>query len=125
MKILTTENIENLFWEESKVVYRENVQLITSKWNYSSIPALTQIYFWEEIYREKGNISLYAAYVPMIEFYLVVFELFQTYEKRYKIFYGKNSEKDAYEFCKQAGIDLITTNKRISESDDWLYEVPL
>jgi len=122
MKLLTSNNIEKLFWNELEVAYTEDVQLVTSSWQYSCNPNFKQVYFWEEIYREKGNISLYAARVPMIEFYLVVFELFQSFEKRYLSFYGKDSEKHVYVYFKNLGIDLSVSFRKIDDSETWLHE---
>ena len=75
-------------------------------WNYTREPTLKDIDVWEEIYRQPGNIGIYAAWSPYAEFYMIVYELFLGTGYEIETFYGSNAAEDIFKKAKSLDIHL-------------------
>jgi hypothetical protein len=67
-------------------------------WNNSKFPSINDINFWEQIYHEPGNIGIYAAHDPFVEFYIFVF---------YPI--ADDSYRGFVKFSSKTGIDDVVS----------------
>jgi hypothetical protein len=74
--------------------------------NYSQPLKIKDIEVWEEIYRQPGNIGIYAAWSPYAEFYLIIHELFFNFDQGIEIFSGEYAMSDIMKRSKEFGIDL-------------------
>jgi hypothetical protein len=120
MKIVSTNDIKEIFWNPIETIY-PSLQVEKSYQSYNQEIRIDQIYFWEEIYRQPGNFGIYAAVVPMIEVYVIVYELFRSPKKRYQMFFGKNAEQEIYKYCKKLGVDLKTRFKNADENSSGVF----
>ena len=75
-------------------------------WNYTKEPTLKDIALWEEIYRQPGNIGIYAAWSPYAEFYMIVYELFLGTGYETETFYGSSAAEDLFKKAKSLDIHL-------------------
>jgi len=57
-------------------------------WDYSKKMVITDIALWEQLYHEPGNVGLFVAWNPYIEYYLLVFYPFLDSKKGFKSYYG-------------------------------------
>jgi hypothetical protein len=75
-------------------------------WDYTRTATLKDIALWEEIYRQPGNIGIYAAWSPYAEFYMIVYELFLGTSYELETFYGKGAAENIFKKAKSLGITL-------------------
>jgi hypothetical protein len=75
-------------------------------WDYTRKATLKDIVLWEEIYRQPGNIGIYAAWSPYVEFYIIVYELFLGTGYEIETFYGSKAAEDIFKKAKSLGILL-------------------
>jgi hypothetical protein len=78
------------------------------EWQYKSALKFEQVVLWEEIYNQPGNISVYAAWDPYAEFYIIVYNLFSNTPSGIQQFYGIDAVKMLQEKLKTFNITLPT-----------------
>ena len=68
------------------------------------------IKYWEQIYHEPGNIGIYAAHDPHVEFYCIVYyPLHNENLSGIQTFYGDDAVEKVLDVAKQLGINLKLT----------------
>jgi len=75
-------------------------------WNYSRPLKISDIEVWEEIYRQPGNVGIYAAWSPYAEFYILIHELFFNFNQGIETFSGERAMSDIIKRSKEFDIDL-------------------
>lgn len=78
------------------------------EWQYKENLCIDDIRLWEEIHNEPGNISVYAAWDPYAEFYMLVYNLYAAEEWGRQCFYGPNAAIEVQEELKKFNISLPT-----------------
>jgi hypothetical protein len=80
------------------------------------------INLWELIYHIPGGISVYAAWNPYTEFYIIVHDLFKTLPCGIEQFYGSNAEMQIVERLKKFGVALPENQVWINPDIAWMYD---
>ena len=80
---------------------------VTYQGNYNSLK-LEDIETWEEIYFEEGNIGVYAAWSPYVEFYIITYNLFLDTRYGIKVFKGPSASESVIQELKKYNIQLPT-----------------
>lgn len=75
-------------------------------WNENTDIKLDDIKIWEQIYFEPGNVGVYAAWNPYVEFYMITFNCFLKDKKYIEIYQGSNSANEVLGRLKDFGINL-------------------
>ena len=76
-------------------------------WDYSIVPKMSDIKIWEEIYYSLGGVSVYAAYNPYVEYYIIVHDLFKNKTQvGIEEFYGINASEKVKDRLKEFDIFL-------------------
>lgn len=91
-------------------------------WDYDNPINLEDVNLWEELYFQMGNVGIYAAYDPYVEFYIIVYNLFANLECGIEKFYGFGANKQVWERAKKLGIDLPVETVWVSKKEFPLYE---
>ena len=117
----TLADIKNNPWES---VYNtgNDVDLSQIIWDYNNEAKLDDVVLWEELYYQPGNIGVYAAYNPYIEFYIIVYNLFADLDEGIETFYGPGSNKKVWERAKKLGVELQTEKMWISKKEAHIYQ---
>lgn len=104
----TTQHIFNNPWDDETVNLSTSQQIsskgekVTGKTKIN----LSKIELWEQIYYKKGNIGIYAAWKPYIEYYIIVHNLFINTTFGVEEFFGEDASTKTWERAKEFGIDL-------------------
>ena len=54
------------------------------EWLKTTNPTFLDIQLWEQVYKQPGNVGVYAAWSPFVEFYIIVHYLFgEQYIEKY------------------------------------------
>ena len=101
--------------------YIENSQFSQKVWDYSDSIKIDDIIFWEQLYFQPGNIGIYAAYDPYVEFYIIVYNLFAELDRGVETFYGPGANKKVWERAKKLGVVLPTETMWVSKKEVDLY----
>lgn len=117
----TLKNIKEHPWES---IHNEinDMNLSQIVWDYSKPATLSDVVLWEELYFRQGDVGIYAAYSPYIEYYIIVFNLFANINEGIEEFYGAGSNKKVWERAKKLGIELATEKTWIPKKELHLYE---
>jgi len=99
----------------------ENSQLSQTVWDYTNSIKLDDIVFWEQLYFQPGNIGVYAAYDPYVEFYIIVYNLFANLEQGIETFYGAGANKKVWDRANRLGVILPVETIWISKKEENLY----
>ena len=91
-------------------------------WNYNNKISIFSINHWETIYFQGGNIGIYAAWDPYIEYYILTHNLFLNSNLPVLEFYGPRSNKKIIEACKDLKIEITPNNIWVDTDDLWLYD---
>lgn len=83
---------------------------------------LKDINLWEMIYHVPGGISVYAAWDPYIEFYILVHDLFKNVPAGIEKFYGIDAERKLVDKLQKLGVDLPKNKVWINPDFSWMYE---
>lgn len=102
----TTEEILNDPWN----LKSDDVDTLPARreWQYKTALEFKEVELWEEIYSQPGNISVYAAWDPYAEFYIIVYNLFSNAPFGIQQFYGIDAVKMLQEKLKTFNITLPT-----------------
>lgn len=72
---------------------------------------IVDVKYWEQIYHAPGNIGIYAAHDPLVEFYIVVSYPMANYSfEGFVKFYGNCAIEDLLNFSNSLGINLTPLN---------------
>jgi len=102
----STPNILENPWKQSIPNITYTSPPPNTAWNSDRIPTIQDILLWEQIYYEAGNIGIYAAWDPYLEFYMITYNLFMDLPVGIKLFYGKDAIDETIKTAKDAGINL-------------------
>lgn len=80
------------------------------------------INLWEQIYHVPGGISVYAAWDPYTELYILVHDLFKTMPSGIEEYYGIDAERKLLEKLLRLGITLTKNKVWINPDFSWMYE---
>lgn len=100
---VTTEDIFKNIWKLDNFT---DAIGIGPDWDYTQIPTINDINYWECIYFVPGGIGVYAAHDPYIEYYMIFHNLFLKYE----LFFGQDAAKKCKEKLTKYGIELDFTS---------------
>jgi hypothetical protein len=114
------EEIKNNPWQ-TRGGSTENYQFSQTAWDYSNSIELIDVYLWEQLYFQPGNIGIYAAYDPHVEFYIIVYNLFANVAQGIETFYGPGANKQVWKSAKRLGIILPIETIWISKKETDLY----
>ena len=93
------------------------------KWDYKEELKLEHIDLWEVIW--ESDFSVYAAYDPYAEFYLLKYPLRFMEEKPelppYETFYGKLAQQRLMNHLSQWNIELPINKLWVEDNELWLY----
>jgi len=106
---VTTYQILNECWNDEPVNLSRisRTQLPAQHdWDHNEELDLENVTTWEKIYSQPGNVSVYAAWDPFAEFYVIVHELFLKHKEGIEKFYGIDAQKLLLLRCKQLRIEL-------------------
>lgn len=76
-----------------------------SDWHYTNKISIDKINWWEQIYFQPGNLGIYAAFDPYVEYFIIVPYFFVDCLESY---YGSKASESVYQKAKEIGIDLKT-----------------
>ena len=74
-----------------------------SAWHYGTDISIDKINYWETIYFKAGDLGIYAAHDPYVEYYIIVPYFFINNIETY---YGMNASVEVFNRAKDIGIDL-------------------
>lgn len=72
-------------------------------WHYGTKISIDKIKCWEKIYFQPGNLGIYAAHDPYVEYYIIVPYFFIDCVE---IYYGTTASEEVYKKAKEIGINL-------------------
>lgn len=98
-----TSEILNPVWEESNHIQPP----ITEQWHNQREITIEDVSIWEQIYRQPGNIGIYAAYSPFFEFYVIIYELFLNSPQGIVTYTGEDAPSIIYNKALELRIDLL------------------
>jgi len=118
----TTDEILQSVWENLEDF--PNTDLYPAREYCNTWQELTykDIQLWEMICHIPGGISVYAAWNPYTEFYILVHDLFKKLPCGVEEFYGINAERKIIEKLKTLSIDLSKNTVWINPAFSWMYE---
>lgn len=85
----------------------------TNDFDYSKPCSIYDVKMWEQIYYEPGVIGIYASYDPMIEFYMITYNIFIDKEKGIETFFGPSAVEEIISRAKILGINLPVFTKYV------------
>ena len=77
-----------------------------SDWHYGSEISIDKIKHWEKIYFKSGDLGIYAAHDPYVEYYIIVPYFFIDNIETY---YGTDASTCVYNRAKDIGVDLAVS----------------
>ena len=94
------------------------------KWDYQREMKLEDVDLWETIW--EGEISVFAAYQPYAEFFLVTFmvDFLEAHPDQppFVTFYGKHAQTKLSQYLNQWNIKLPINNLWVEDNEMWLYK---
>jgi hypothetical protein len=121
------DEVFNENWMNSKTL----ITPPTKPWSYDREMRIEDVDIWEVICEESGGFGLYASWAPYAEFYMLLLgwdfskpmanPTLNIPEKRIELFYGHNSEINAYRRAKEIGLPIFTKERWVEEDDLWLH----
>lgn len=75
-------------------------------WHYENEISIDKIRYWEKIYFQPGNLGIYAAYDPYVEYFIIMPYFFVDCVE---IYYGMSASETVFKKAKEIGIDLNIT----------------
>jgi hypothetical protein len=79
---------------------------LTEQWHNQREITIEDVSIWEQIYRQPGNVGIYAAYSPYTEFYTIIYELFLNTPQGIVTYNGQDASSMVYNKALEIGIDL-------------------
>lgn len=76
------------------------------EWDYSVPIKLTDIKVWEQLYHDPGNIGLFAAWSPYIEFYILMYYPFLNSGNGIITYYGKDACYDVAAVMREISVNF-------------------
>lgn len=76
------------------------------KWVEDKNPQVADIILWEQLYYEAGNVGIYAAFNPYVDYYIIAYNLFFDSDYRFEEFVGPNATQECYDRAVELGISL-------------------
>jgi hypothetical protein len=77
---------------------------------------------WETIYHIPGGVSVYGAWDPYIEFYMIVHDLFKHRNYGIETFYGPDAKNQIKIRSKEFGISLPENNIWVDLDHMWMHK---
>lgn len=113
MSFVKTENLKLCCYQEYQDFFQPPVQ---QEWIDDTQPCFYDIEIWESIYNEVGNLSVYAAWSPRVELFIVVHSL--LYETSYGIieFFGTDKMAELISYLESFNVYLPYNNVYIDPS---------
>lgn len=73
-------------------------------WDYTRVPSLEDIEYWQVIYYTEDTIGVFAAENPYVEYYVIVHYAFSSIEASIEQFYGVDASDRCYSRLKKFGL---------------------
>ena len=101
----TLDEISKFAWQEYGYGQLNGLPV---KYNEADIDSVTflDIKMWEQIYHAPGNFGIYAAWDPLVEYYIIVYYWQKTLDKKIEHFLGNGAQDKIVERSKELGISL-------------------
>ncbi len=91
-------------------------------WDYSNKLTIDAIDAWEQLYFQMGNIGVYAAQRPFVEFYIITHNLFLNDRTTIEVFYGATAGEQVRDRARELGIDLSVQKIWVDDPNTHLYQ---
>jgi len=86
--------------------------------NSQFVPSIYNVKYWEQIFRRKNYISVYAAWSPYVEYYMLVNELFIGTDNSYDTFFG-------YDAVTKLKFKLQILGIQLKENNIWVDDIDI
>jgi len=95
-------------WNKSFSTSNSSAAMLPSykKWTKDRLPQVNDIVLWEQLYYEAGNVGIYAAYNPYVDFYIITYNLFLNSDYKFEEFMGPYATQNCYDRAIELGISL-------------------
>jgi hypothetical protein len=112
-----TDQKTNIFDKDWDIVNKPAFFPPNSDWDYQRDMMIEDVNIWEVILEQSDGPSLYAAWDPYAEFYMIVDEVSMSVE----YFYGSKSSQKVFKRMKELGQNLAVSKAWVEPEDMWLY----
>jgi hypothetical protein len=112
-----TDQKTNIFDKDWDIVNKPAFFPPNSDWDYQRDMMIEDVNIWEVILEQSHGISLYAAWDPYAEFYMIVDGVSMSVE----YFYGSKSSQKVFKRMKELGQNLAVSKAWVEPEDMWLY----
>ena len=102
----------------------DHLMLPPSKdWDYSRELQIEDIDIWEVLAEGSGGVGIYAAWMPLAEFYMVTtgWQKNTENDRIIETYYGTGAQEKVYRKAAELGIPLSTYKTWVDQKDLWLY----
>ena len=112
-----TDQKTNIFDKDWDIVNKPAFFPPNSDWDYQRDMMIEDVNIWEVILEQSSGPSLYAAWDPYAEFYMIVDQVAMSVE----YFYGSKSSQKVFKRMKDLGQNLSVSKAWVEPEDMWLY----
>ena len=112
-----TDQKTNIFDKDWDIVNKPAFFPPNSDWDYQRDMMIEDVNIWEVILEQSNGPSLYAAWDPYAEFYMIVDQVAMSVE----YFYGSKSSQKVFKRMKDLGQNLAVSKAWVEPEDMWLY----
>ena len=112
-----TDEKTNIFDKDWDIVNKPAFFPPNSDWDYQRDMMIEDVNIWEVILEQSNGPSLYAAWDPYAEFYMIVDSSSMSVE----YFYGSKSSQKVFKRMKELGQNLAVSKAWVEPEDMWLY----
>jgi hypothetical protein len=112
-----TDQKTNIFDKDWDIVNKPAFFPPNSDWDYQRDMMIEDVNIWEVILEQSHGISLYAAWDPYAEFYMIVDGVSMSVE----YFYGSKSSQKVFKRMKELGQNLAVSKAWVEPENMWLY----
>ena len=100
---------ENMWGEKDSGIFEANTSSpipLYNKWNYADILDISKVKIWEQLYHDPGNIGLFAAWNPYIEYYIIVNYPFLNTNYGIITYYGEDACRDVVNHMREISVNF-------------------
>jgi len=111
VKVRTLKHIINSPWADAEFLDLDS-SFVPTVWSSSRRPVKEEIDLWEQIYFKPANMGLYAAFQPYLDFYLLVYNLFDG--SNIVEFYGEDAVEKIVKVFENYNVSLPVKSIRLN-----------
>ena len=96
----------------------------SKEWDYSRELQIEDIDIWEELAEGSGGLGIYAAWMPLAEFYMITtgWDKNTINDRIIETYYGPGSQEKVFQRAKEIGLPISTYKTWVDDKDLWLYQ---